>query len=251
MNEPTSAMGIIKIETRSIDHSRQLKLQLKTKRETMSAYQLVEDNQNNCEEVISDLVKSPPRQRHISAEESQDDTENREDVELRRQREEDESLALVRHLMAEEAMASYEQSYGLMRQSAENLSVEDYEALQAALEDDEHEQVAELEDDEGNLSYETMLQLGERMGDVKTERWAMRAQKEIEKIPSFRFKSSGKTIDSALDDSECKCLVCQCDYEEGDLKRRLPCSHCFHAECVDQWLMEKDICPYCRQSIVE
>lgn len=32
------------------------------------------------------------------------------------------------------------------------------------------------------------------------------------------------------------CVVCMCDFELRQLLRVLPCSHEFHAKCVDKWL---------------
>ena len=32
------------------------------------------------------------------------------------------------------------------------------------------------------------------------------------------------------------CVVCMCDFEEQQTLRDLPCSHMFHAKCVDKWL---------------
>jgi E3 ubiquitin-protein ligase RNF38/44 len=32
------------------------------------------------------------------------------------------------------------------------------------------------------------------------------------------------------------CVVCMCDFENRQLLRVLPCSHEFHAKCVDKWL---------------
>jgi hypothetical protein len=175
----------------------------------------------------------------------------------RRQREEEESIELARQMMAEEAMASYHHHFQLVRDSAE-LSQEDREALQAALAEDEREAQEEHgadieQDEEGNMSYETMLQLGERIGDVKSERWKHIAQKHIAKLPVFSFQnatSMQKDDGKEDNDSDLKCLVCQCDYEKDEGLRRLPCGHCFHTDCVDQWLTTKDFCPYCRQTIV-
>jgi hypothetical protein len=180
-----------------------------------------------------------------------------EDDDARRRREEEESLELCRTLMAEEAMASYHHHFQLIRDNGE-LSQEDREALQAAIDEDERElqeeQTAELEqDEEGNMSYETMLQLGERIGDVKSERWTMVAQKHIAKLPVFSFQTgtlAHSDEHKEENDSDVKCLVCQCDYEQDEDLRRLPCGHCFHSDCVGQWLAEKDFCPYCRQTIV-
>ncbi len=169
---------------------------------------------------------------------------------------EEESIALARQLMAEEAMASYQSSFQLLQQHATQFSPEDYQALQAAMMEDD-DQLAQLNDqvdeDEGDGSaYETLLDLSERIGDVKAERWSWRAPHEIAKLPSFVF--SRETTISAVttrDDSECKCLVCQCEYENGEQLCRLPCQHTFHEDCVKPWLMKKDVCPYCRQCIVK
>ena len=172
-----------------------------------------------------------------------------------RQDHEDESIALARQLMAEEAMASYQSSFQLLQQHATQFSAEDYQAMQAAMMEDD-EQLAELneqvDEDEGDGSaYETLLDLSERIGDVKAERWSFRAPQEIAKLPSFVYNSTTTTASTAAkDDSECKCLVCQCEYEMGEQLCRLPCQHSFHMDCVKPWLMKKDVCPYCRQCIV-
>ena len=107
------------------------------------------------------------------------------------------------------------------------------------------------------MSYDALLRLGERIGDVKTDRWTMIAHKEISKLETFQYDPSvhdkGEGSDAKMediDDSELKCLVCQFTYEQGDVLRRLPCGHCFHKDCVDQWLQTKDCCAYCRQCIV-
>jgi hypothetical protein len=169
----------------------------------------------------------------------------------RLQREEEESLLLARAFMAEEAMASYEQHFSILREQVQagQLSEEERQVWQVAMEEEEREEVELEEDEEGNLDYDALLQLGERIGDVKSERWAMVAKQHVEKLPVFTFQ---KTDDhDNLDvDAERKCLVCQCDYEDQEELCRLPCNHCYHKTCVASWLSEKDFCPYCRQSIV-
>ena len=95
-----------------------------------------------------------------------------------------------------------------------------------------------------------MLRLGEHIGDVKSERWSRVARENIDKLNTFKFDP--KTA-AGKDDNDCdvKCLVCQFQYEPNENLRQLPCGHCFHSDCVDQWLMSKDFCPYCRKAIVE
>jgi hypothetical protein len=43
-----------------------------------------------------------------------------------------------------------------------------------------------------------------------------------------------------------KCTVCQFDYEENEKIRQLKCGHCFHCECVDNWLEKDKKCPVCK-----
>jgi flagellar biosynthesis GTPase FlhF len=185
--------------------------------------------------------------------------QHQQNQQQQQRQEEDESMELARRLMAEEAMASYQHAMDMLRENAASqLSVEDMAALQAVLMEDEQEAAMEGggdalwydmdDDDDDELSYETLLMLGERMGDVKTERWTMESRKHVRKLPVEYF--CPETLTASADDSERQCLVCQCEYTAGEKMRRLPCNHCFHKGCVDQWLKRKDACPYCRVSIV-
>jgi len=211
---------------------RQLQLRTPTKGEKYN------DDSADCNE--------PEQRQHESNEE-----ETEEDRHLR---EEADSEALARQLMAEEAMFSYNQSTQFLQQNVNEYSEEDLAALRAIMAEENPVFEGELEDaedamDSADMSYEALLDLGERLGDVKSERWAMIANKEIAKLPSAIFcnaMAEGKDEN----DSGVKCLVCQFAYEQGEKIRLLPCKHYFHHECVDQWLMAKDFCPYCRQCIV-
>ncbi|KAL9176366.1 hypothetical protein ABFS82_02G174200 [Erythranthe guttata] len=45
------------------------------------------------------------------------------------------------------------------------------------------------------------------------------------------------------------CAICLADYVPQDTIRVMPeCQHCFHVECIDQWLGIKAKCPICRAS---
>jgi hypothetical protein len=152
-------------------------------------------------------------------------------------------------LMAQEAMESYALSADYLRYNAAQYSQEDLQALQAVLQEEE----GDFEDgeEEGNdMQYEMMLQLGEAIGDVKKERWAMVADQHIARLPTSKFVQTAESRKLGENDSRRKCLVCQFDYENGDHLRKLPCGHCFHIDCVDPWLKEHDCCGYCRKSIV-
>jgi len=50
---------------------------------------------------------------------------------------------------------------------------------------------------------------------------------------------------------ECKagCTVCLEDVTRGQRVRTLPCLHTFHAECAEEWLKKKKLCPLCNFAI--
>jgi len=135
--------------------------------------------------------------------------------------------------------------------------IEEIQATSSSNHENEQERARRKAEDEANRlildEYEAVLQLSETGGNVKQEQWAMQAPLHISALKRFRFCGTGSCADGTQrhgDETSCKCLICQSPYEHNDELRRLPCGHCFHVNCVDQWLSAKDSCPYCRQSIV-
>jgi len=50
--------------------------------------------------------------------------------------------------------------------------------------------------------------------------------------------------------SQLTCAICIDNIEIGQWYKRLPkCDHCFHAQCIDDWLSTRATCPFCRQQI--
>ncbi|KAL8043917.1 hypothetical protein ABFX02_08G014100 [Erythranthe guttata] len=46
------------------------------------------------------------------------------------------------------------------------------------------------------------------------------------------------------------CPVCLCEFTETDQLRLLPmCSHAFHINCIDTWLLSNSTCPLCRATL--
>uniref|UniRef100_A0A6N2MA82 RING-type E3 ubiquitin transferase n=1 Tax=Salix viminalis TaxID=40686 RepID=A0A6N2MA82_SALVM len=46
------------------------------------------------------------------------------------------------------------------------------------------------------------------------------------------------------------CPVCLCEFSEKDKLRLLPmCSHAFHINCIDTWLLSNSTCPLCRGTL--
>ncbi|XP_063988853.1 E3 ubiquitin-protein ligase RNF38 isoform X1 [Diachasmimorpha longicaudata] len=86
-------------------------------------------------------------------------------------------------------------------------------------------------------NYEALLSLAERLGEAKP-RGLTRA--EVEQLRSYKFNAENPHGDQT------NCVVCMCDFEAPQMLRALPCSHEFHAKCIDKWLRSNRTCPICR-----
>ncbi|EFO18326.1 Nedd4 WW domain-binding protein 2 [Loa loa] len=64
----------------------------------------------------------------------------------------------------------------------------------------------------------------------------------LEQIPADTYK-----IEAKMRDIECP--ICMGDFVDGDLIRYLPCMHCYHKDCVDEWLMRSFSCPSCMEPV--
>ncbi|XP_022863139.1 RING-H2 finger protein ATL13-like isoform X1 [Olea europaea var. sylvestris] len=66
-------------------------------------------------------------------------------------------------------------------------------------------------------------------------------QSFIDTLPIFNYKA----IIGVKDPFDC--AVCLCEFVAEDELRLLPkCSHAFHMECIDTWLLSHSTCPLCR-----
>ncbi|XP_015062255.1 putative RING-H2 finger protein ATL69 [Solanum pennellii] len=71
----------------------------------------------------------------------------------------------------------------------------------------------------------------------------------IESFPKVVLGES-KRLPSSISDTN-TCAICLCEYCVKDSVRCMPeCNHCFHADCVDEWLQKSGSCPICRSSPV-
>ncbi|KAI3444095.1 hypothetical protein Pfo_000760 [Paulownia fortunei] len=70
-------------------------------------------------------------------------------------------------------------------------------------------------------------------------------QSFIDTLPVFNYKA----IIGVKDPFDC--AVCLCEFEAEDKLRLLPqCSHAFHMDCIDTWLLSHSTCPLCRASLL-
>ncbi|KAJ4801838.1 hypothetical protein LUZ62_053084 [Rhynchospora pubera] len=71
-------------------------------------------------------------------------------------------------------------------------------------------------------------------------------QSFIDTLPVFLYKA----IIGLKDPFDC--AVCLCEFNQEDKLRLLPkCSHAFHLECIDTWLLSHSTCPLCRRSLLD
>ncbi|XP_061403496.1 E3 ubiquitin-protein ligase RNFT1-like isoform X2 [Lethenteron reissneri] len=63
--------------------------------------------------------------------------------------------------------------------------------------------------------------------------------------------ASPTTPSATLKSVDTECVVCLSDIETRQSLRVLPCSHEFHATCVDEWLKINPTCPICRADASE
>jgi len=174
----------------------------------------------------------------------------------------DESERLARQLMAEEQNLLLErlqeQQVAMLRATQDtNEGGEDGEDIALALQllAQEHEQVQasgaldlEEADDPDEMTYDQLLELGERIGDVKQERWRIDGRQHVEALQVVTLSEGTRDLVLQGQQDLC-CLVCQYDFEDGDKLKVMPCKHVFHDECISRWLEDHDTCVTCKHSI--
>ena len=103
--------------------------------------------------------------------------------------------------------------------------------------------------DPDEMTYEDLLELGERMGNVAEDQWRLTGGAVVEALPVISFLNAHQFPPSAGQTSE-GCLVCLNSYEVGECLKELPCHHYYHGVCISTWLESKSTCPLCKESIV-
>ncbi|RKO91149.1 hypothetical protein BDK51DRAFT_35054, partial [Blyttiomyces helicus] len=79
-----------------------------------------------------------------------------------------------------------------------------------------------LGDDEIDMSYESLLALGERIGEVKKKQGVPDAA--IHTLLERRYKVG------SMSEDEAKCTICLAEYEPNELLKGLQCLHWFHVD---------------------
>ncbi|KAF8111353.1 hypothetical protein N665_0076s0328 [Sinapis alba] len=100
-----------------------------------------------------------------------------------------------------------------------------------------HDHFRDLRLNVDGMSYEQLLELGDRIGYVNTGLNEKQIKSCLRKVKPFNKATP-------LEDR--KCSICQEEYEAKDEVGKLRCGHRYHVHCVKQWLLRKNFCPVCK-----
>ncbi|XP_071691282.1 uncharacterized protein [Rutidosis leptorrhynchoides] len=105
--------------------------------------------------------------------------------------------------------------------------------------------------DVDSMSYEQLLELGEKIGYVNTglkEDEIARCVRKA-KPPMTASEEKDKSSSRIQTEMQWKCTICQEEYEGEDEFGKLECGHFYHLHCIKQWLMQKKTCPVCKVEV--
>jgi len=104
---------------------------------------------------------------------------------------------------------------------------------------DIHDRHRDMRLDIDNMSYEELLALEERIGNVNT---GLTEETILKHIRQKQY-----VVETGQPDAE-PCCICQEEYKDGDDLGTLDCGHDFHHGCIKQWLQQKNLCPICKST---
>ncbi|CAK9214821.1 unnamed protein product [Sphagnum troendelagicum] len=106
-----------------------------------------------------------------------------------------------------------------------------------------HDHHRELRLDVDNMSYEELLALEDRIGNVST---GLTAEAVADKLKMSYYSSLNMAVARFSQEYDIKCSICQEEYEDGDELGKVDCGHSYHVLCIQQWLVQKNQCPICK-----
>ncbi|KAJ4726389.1 putative Ring finger protein [Melia azedarach] len=98
-----------------------------------------------------------------------------------------------------------------------------------------------------DMSYEELLALGERIGNVNT---GLSEEAVTSRLKTRIYLSTATNINleepASVDQEPDSCIICQEDYRDYEKIGTLDCGHEYHAGCLKKWLFVKNVCPVCK-----
>ncbi|XP_031740109.1 probable E3 ubiquitin-protein ligase ZFP1 isoform X1 [Cucumis sativus] len=104
-----------------------------------------------------------------------------------------------------------------------------------------------------NMSYEELLELEERIGYVGTglsEKIITSLLKTRISVPSARDVNLEVGATSMNEETN-SCTICLDVIDDGTKIGILDCKHYYHADCLKQWLLIKNVCPVCKSEALK
>ncbi|KAM0921437.1 hypothetical protein ACQ4PT_006829 [Festuca glaucescens] len=95
--------------------------------------------------------------------------------------------------------------------------------------------------DPDNMSYEQLQAIGEAVG---TQSRGLSDDLICYLVP---FRNKCNFFSSKKNTEEC--VICKSTYKSRQKLIRLPCSHCYHADCITRWLKINKACPVCNEEV--
>ncbi|KAK4576828.1 hypothetical protein RGQ29_027389 [Quercus rubra] len=98
-----------------------------------------------------------------------------------------------------------------------------------------------------HFSYEELLALGERIGNVSVGLSEETITRQL-KTKTYLLSSPNINLEEAAsaDQEADSCIICQDDYKSQEKIGILDCGHEYHANCLQKWLLVKNVCPICK-----
>ena len=84
--------------------------------------------------------------------------------------------------------------------------------------------------------------ISQNYGNLESSWRRAKARKSIDFLKQFEVSCNEAP-------PQCACSICFEELGSEDLIYRLPCSHCYHGPCLQQWLHNNVTCPTCRSSV--
>lgn len=157
------------------------------------------------------------------------------------------SERLARELMEQEQNDLMESLYQRQREELERLRGTGGAVAQPFLDLSDDEALQEEDHADDGMDYDQLLELSERLGDVRTERWRQKSSEVAASLTRIIFADMQKTLPMYKDEM---CVICQFTFEASDEVKLMPnCTHAFHSDCADGWIKDHDKCATCKASL--
>ncbi|XP_042497444.1 probable E3 ubiquitin-protein ligase HIP1 [Macadamia integrifolia] len=109
---------------------------------------------------------------------------------------------------------------------------------------DLHDRHRDMRLDVDNMSYEELLALEERIGNVST---GLSEETILKCLKQHKYLSISMRAPTEVE----PCCICQEEYVDGEDIGTLNCGHDFHTGCVKRWLTQKNLCPICKMTALD